>query len=89
MKTFNNGETLVTGIAIGTLITLALAAFVLTNNPTKRIRPLNKDYVDVEQRRVDGVWMWHVYYDDGEFEYEVSDRTLEAAMKSMHELVNI
>lgn len=74
----------------GLLLACILPATNCTVNYTaKKQRPLNMDYIDVEQRCVNGVWMWHVYYDDSEFEYETSDSTLEAAMKSMRELVNM
>jgi hypothetical protein len=93
MSKFNTEDLLNVSIITG-IIGLALGAVLgAAVNPTSAAttskRRVNMDYVETEQRYANGVWMWHVYYDDGEFEYETSDHALADAMKSMQELVNM
>ena len=91
MSKFNTDDLLtisvvsgVLGLTLGAVLVAAISPAPATTTHKRRV---NMDYVETEQRRTNGVWMWHVYYDDGEFEYEVSDHTLTAAMKSLNELV--
>ena len=93
MITKNKEDLLVFGLTmVGLIATTAIVALIKSVKPSvasKQLRPLNKDYVHTERRCIDGECRWTVYYDDGDYDYEVTEHTLEAALKSMHELVNM
>lgn len=86
-----NDDLIAFGIAMAALTVFGVAAIFApkTVAPVKKHRTLNMDYVEAEQRFEGGRWMWHVYYDDGVFEYETSDYTYSEALQAMKKLVEM
>jgi hypothetical protein len=76
----------VKNLVIAALIAVVCLATLKNGKAKKKINP---DDIYYEQRYVNGVWMWHVYYEDDEFAYEASDVVLNDAVATLVEMVNI
>lgn len=87
----NKDDLIAFGITMAAFAVIGVAAMFApkTTSPVKKRRALNMDYVEAEQRFEGGHWMWHIYYDDGVFEYETSDYTYSDALQAMKKLVEM
>ena len=76
------------GIAtlFGVVMILAPAKSAVVNDYSKRSRFSEND-VWAEQHYENGCWVWHLYYETSEYEYEVSDASYEEALYSLRKLV--